>query len=365
MQKKSLVMATCVALALVLALAGVAAAGSFTWSVNGPSEVQQGKSIDLTLTVTASGTFNWKPSTGWPIGFPNPAFTVNSAYIINGLGSGPVTLTSFTRTPRYFTGGPNDGQRKDQDDVSGSATTNLTLTAATDLIPGPYTVVIVASCLPGMDISPGIAGDQITGSVSYPVTVTPGATQPVVTINSPENGSDYLYGTAITFSVSVDQPVDAVLATLDGASFTLDFDSETGNWIGPSLTTLAPGSHIFKALATNSAGLSGDATSSFKVHVNFGQWLPPIFGSNKQMKAGSTLPVKFTIVGVNGPVDDSVAKPHVFLGIKDMGQATSLLDTTTGLPYFQLNIKLPAAGSYQVGVQGDNIVGASMGIITK
>jgi hypothetical protein len=63
--------------------------------------------------------------------------------------------------------------------------------------------------------------------------------------------------------------------------------------------------------------------------------------------------------------DNALAQPHVFLGATDMGQATSILDPATGLPYFQLNIKLPAAGSYQVGVQEPNMTSVSMGIITK
>ncbi|MFH1595718.1 MAG: hypothetical protein ABIG94_05020, partial [Pseudomonadota bacterium] len=149
-----------------------------------------------------------------------------------------------------------------------------------------------------------------------------------------------------------------------GNPATLDFDAESGNWIG-SLTGLAPGSHTFTASATNSAG-TGEATSTFSVVVNFGQWLPPIVTSNKQMKAGSTLPVKFTIVGANGPVDDSVAQPVVTLnGVSK--NAKSFLDPTTALLYFQADFKLPAAGTHTVSVTEPNMVPAntSMQIITK
>jgi hypothetical protein len=54
-------------------------------------------------------------------------------------------------------------------------------------------------------------------------------------------------------------------------------------------------------------------------------------------------------MGANGPVDDRVAKPYAFLGAMAMGQATSHLHPATALPYFQLNIKLPAAGSWPSG----------------
>jgi hypothetical protein len=327
---------------LVLALAGTAAAGNFVWDATGDSTVQQGKSIDLTLGVTATGSLE--------VDKPDPAFTVNTAYTIGDGSATPTTLDGFNRTSRY-----NPQGNRIPDAVSGSASAILTLSAPLGLTPGLYNVTITPTSSKGMDVSPL--------SLTYKVNVTAAEEKPNVTINSPANGSSYLYGAAIPVSVTVDPAVDAVLADLDGVSTTLDFDAESGNWTG-SLTGLSPGSHTFTASATNSAG-TGTATSTFSVVVNFGQWLPPIVTSNKQMKAGSTLPVKFTIVGANGPVDDSVAKPEVTLNGVSKGFAKSFLDSTTGLPYFQLDIKLPAAGSYQVGVKEANMTSVSMGIITK
>jgi hypothetical protein len=99
--------------------------------------------------------------------------------------------------------------------------------------------------------------------------------------------------------------------------------------------------------------------------LTWGQWLPPIATSNKQMKAGSTLPVKFTITDPCGPVDDSEAQPHVLLDGVYKGIATSLLDPITGLPYFQLNIKLPPKGPHTLNIQLNSQVIQSIDITTK
>jgi hypothetical protein len=97
----------------------------------------------------------------------------------------------------------------------------------------------------------------------------------------------------------------------------------------------------------------------------FGQWLDPIANSNKQMKSGSTLPVKFLIVDPCGPVDDSVAQPHVWFNNKDMGPATSEQDPITGLPFFHLNIKLPSKGAYPLYIKFTGGISETIIITTK
>lgn len=107
------------------------------------------------------------------------------------------------------------------------------------------------------------------------------------------------------------------------------------------------------------------------VDLSFGQWLPPIATSNKQMKAGSTLPVKFTMRDACGPVGDSVAQPDVWFGPTGdpayMGAAPSLQDPITGLPSFHLNIKLPTPVSnpYTISIQLDSKEIASSEIVIK
>ena len=172
----------------------------------------------------------------------------------------------------------------------------------------------------------------------------PAAAKPAITISNPGENSEFLYQTDISVSVSVDNrggvlagPVVAFID--DGPEFTLDFDRKSNIWT-VIMSELEPGAHTLTVAASNAAG-TNLATNSFRIFVNFGQWMPPINGTDNHLRPGSILPVKFTLMGAKGPLDDSVIEPVVLLNGKAMGRAASTLDPATGLPYFRLKVKLP------------------------
>jgi hypothetical protein len=190
-------------------------------------------------------------------------------------------------------------------------------------------------------------------------TVTQAATGPMVTINIPGENSEFLYDSDIPVSVAVESKGEAltgeVIAFLDDNTdnrFSLDFDAKENVW-AVDLSGVPPGHHTFTVSATNASG-TGTATDSFAIYVNFGQWLPPLAGPNMKLKQGSILPIRFTIIGANGPLDDSDIKPEVLLDDKVVGQAATVVDSATGLPYFQVKVKIPKKNC-RIGVRDPDI----------
>lgn len=172
----------------------------------------------------------------------------------------------------------------------------------------------------------------------------PAAAKPAVIISYPGENSEFLYQTDISVSVSVDNRGGALAGPVvafidDGPEFTLVFDAKNNIWT-VIMSELEPGAHTLTVAASNAAG-TNSATNSFRIFVNFGQWMPPINGTDNHLQSGSILPVKFTLMGAKGPLDDSVIEPVVLLNGKAMGRAASTLDPATGLPYFRLKVKLP------------------------
>lgn len=322
---------------LVLGLAAAATAGEFDWSLSGADKIQPGQTIPLSLSVAAKGALN--------VELPNPVFTVKTTYtILDGSGD-PLSLNSFTRNSN---GNTPSGNPK-PDTLSGSATATLYLTAPATLTAGDYTVTITPTATQGMNLIPS----SIVYSVTVPVQDVVQHYAPVVTINSPTG--NFLYGMSIPVNVTVDDKGDEITAfsaNVDGADVTLTIN-ESGDYTG-TLTGLAPGKHTLTVSAANVGGTT-EASSDFTVYVSFGSFLPPLAGSNKQMKSGSTLPVKFTILGAGGALNGSVVHPEVLVDGSSKGVADCIVDPVTG-PYFQLNVKLPTpAGPHSIGVYEVNM----------
>ena len=150
---------------------------------------------------------------------------------------------------------------------------------------------------------------------------------PTATIISP-SGS-YLYGDRIQINVTVDDhgtPVTSVVAMVDGSyGLNLVYDPLGHQWVG-TLTTLSTGQHTFVVTATNAAGYTS-ATSVFNVYVMFGSFLSPLDSNHEIFRVGRVLPVKFTILGVDGPVRCGVAHPSLTLN--------SILVTTKPMCYLE------------------------------
>lgn len=328
--------------ALVVLFTSMAFAGSVTLNLTGtPTSAKQGETKDFSITVGATGQINTDQLPA--------SVTLQTVYTpASGGGSSSVTdaIVYFTApsTPEAgcdkFTSGTRTGECKPAQTVSvvGTGAVTAHVSVPSDLPTGTYTITITGSVTNGMTLPNPMPSFQLEVDLA--------GQAPTVTINSPANGSSWIYGATVDASVTIDDNGSA-LTNYDGCyngealtgcnpgttvNLTEDVTDAvfTGSF-GP-LTQLC--SNTFSAFATNGAG-SGAATSNFSVHYNFGGFLPPI--TTAKFQQGRTLPVMFRVNGANGPI--ATAGPTVKLDGNPVGTASVQYDTN-GVPYYQLNVVL-------------------------
>ena len=121
-----------------------------------------------------------------------------------------------------------------------------------------------------------------TATVSYKVV---DRTPPQITITTPAEGASYLVGEAITPVYSCHDDVDG--ARLSCRATPID---------------TAPGTHVFRVDAVDSAGNSASASTSYSVRYAFAGFYSPLVSepASADARAGDTVPVKFSLDGDRG-----------------------------------------------------------------
>ena len=119
------------------------------------------------------------------------------------------------------------------------------------------------------------------------VTFNVDATPPVITLTTPSNGASYLLNAAVTASFSCSDALAGVFSC----------DGTVAN--GASVDTSSVGFHSFTVSASDVAGNTTTKSVQYNVYWPFGGFLSPI-GRTNLFKAGSTIPVKFSLGGDRG-----------------------------------------------------------------
>jgi hypothetical protein len=113
---------------------------------------------------------------------------------------------------------------------------------------------------------------------------------PVITITAPAHGADYLLGSSVTADYGcVDETGGTGLASC------------TGPVANGTAIAMAPvGVKTFTVEAADNAGNTSSKTSSYRVVYNFSGFFPPASGAQNTVKAGSAVPIKFSLGGNQG-----------------------------------------------------------------
>jgi hypothetical protein len=151
------------------------------------------------------------------------------------------------------------------------------------------------------------AGNQATTEIHWTVVDT---TPPVVTISTPADGATYLLGQQLAVDYSCSDPNGSGVHFCGG-----DLPD------GSPLDTSTIGAHSFTVEAYDHADNEIEVTHTYRVAYPFTGFLSPLTadGSATSVKAGTTLPVKFSLTGDRG------------LGVV-AGVASAPADCATGRP---------------------------------
>ncbi len=346
--KKSLILATCVALALVLGLAGVG-------MTTKPADPPCGTFGPLTVTNYAPKSCSYQQNVG---GSTTGSFTVNSPSIDKN--NCDTSLSPFYGNTKdrpdhigvsiYLGNVSNrsDGTLVDLDVLNefknafsfspnlfdlinpgtGSQLVAMTFTNDAAIPVGSYDVTIHIDPENGLGV--GAADITFEVEVTKPPVVKLDTLPPTVTIASPTDGAKFLLnGSMHVEFTAVDPPENGVgtgvwaMRAAIGSGCSETFQDITGNLsFSPNLpfvpadnpatatadiTAAWIGSFALKAEAddnaTNADGTpnihTGPASTSFTVGVDVVA-LPPIAVSGRQFKAGETVPIKWKIAGYGG-----------------------------------------------------------------
>jgi hypothetical protein len=133
------------------------------------------------------------------------------------------------------------------------------------------------------------AGNSATTTVHYTVADT---TAPVVTIATPADGASYALGQQLTIDFSCSDPNGS------GVHFCGSDDGQDG----APLDTTTVGTHSFTVEAYDHADNEAEVTHTYRVVYPFAGFFSPLTadGSAASVKAGTTVPVKFSLTGDRG-----------------------------------------------------------------
>jgi Bacterial Ig domain len=133
------------------------------------------------------------------------------------------------------------------------------------------------------------AGNSATTTVRYTVADT---TPPVVTIATPADGASYTLGQQVTIDFSCSDPNGS------GVHFCGSDDGQDGS----PLDTSTVGLHSFTVESYDHADNEVEVTHTYRVVYPFAGFFSPLTadGSTASVKAGTTVPVKFSLTGDRG-----------------------------------------------------------------
>lgn len=267
-----------------------------------------------TITPNISGTAG---ANGWYVSDVTVTWTVTDpeSTITSTTGCDSTTLTAeSTGTTLTCTatssGGTNSESVTIKLDKTGPSAT-LSVTAGTAGANGWYTSDVTVHTAGVDSISSPVTctADQFqtaetTGTVfngsctnnaglttnAAPVTIKLDKTKPTITITTPPNGAIYL----------LNQPVAANYTCTDGTSGIDTCAGTVAN--GTNIDTLTVGSHSFTVNAKDLAGNTNSTTNTYAVHYDFHGFFQPVENpiAWNRAKAGSAIPVKFSLTGNQG-----------------------------------------------------------------
>lgn len=269
-----------------------------TASISSPSD---GSSFYPNTNITFSGIGNdaedgalsgaslvWKSSLSGQIGTGSPLI-VNTLpegdHIITltvtdlsgaSTDSSPITITVGNDLPTAAITSPADGASFNQgstitfrgtgtDTEDGALTgASLTWTSNIDGVIGTGTILPLSTLSTGTHTITLTATDSQGEVATATIAITVINSAPVITINSPPDGSIYDTGTALTLSGTAFDGEDGLLS---GAAmvWTSSLDGNLGTGTSVSGVILSKGSHIITLSATDSEGVIG--TASIAVHI--------------------------------------------------------------------------------------------------
>jgi hypothetical protein len=192
----------------------------------------------------------------------------------------------------------------------------------------------IQACLAGNNVLPGTPLDTHTlGTFTFDVVAVDGAnnvthqtikytiadrTPPTITINAPADGATYTRGQRVFVSFSCD---DGLFGSgVHGCNGDLRS--------GTLLDTSTLGSRTFSVEAYDNAGNESEATSTYSVVYGFGGFSSPsaTYPNATSMKAGQSVPVKFSLTGDQGLAIFADGSPAWALcGSSDTSPATGTL----------------------------------------
>ncbi|MEM2915054.1 MAG: PxKF domain-containing protein, partial [Candidatus Bathyarchaeia archaeon] len=183
-------------------------------------------------------------------------------------------------------------------------------------------------------------------------------TPPEVAINIPVDGDKYILNQAVLADWSATDSISGIASTI----------GTTPN--GEAIDTSTVGERVFTVAAEDNAGNHAARTSTYYVHYAYSGVLQPINPDGSSIfKLGSTVPVKFQLLDVNGNYV-TTATATIYLAKISGGvvgtemEATSASAATTGNLFrydsndnqyiFNLKTKNLSAGTWQIRISLDD-----------
>ncbi|HOX27778.1 MAG TPA: PKD domain-containing protein [bacterium] len=208
--------------------------------------------VSITATGQATLTFLLSPDGNAP---PNASIQIPA----DGATFNQGTTITFTGAAADCEDGMLATGFKWTSDINGTIGTGATIRTS-ELSPGIHTITLTAT-------DSGLLAD----TASIKITVAPNTSNnpPTATIVSPANGLEFSNGATINFLGAGTDPENGILT---GASLVwYSDDVQIGTGTNFQLTTLAPGTHVIKLVATDNWGLTGTASVTVKVSTTAAQ----------------------------------------------------------------------------------------------
>ena len=140
------------------------------------------------------------------------------------------------------------------------------------------------------NLTPGTLGTGGATGYDYAPSWQPDPDPPTIDIDSPADGGTYLLNAVVASSYTCDDPATGVVTCAGPVASGADFSTSP---VGP---------HAFTVNAGDAAGNTAQATSNYTVVYDFAGFFPPVDNTPvfNMVKAGSAIPVKFSLGGDQG-----------------------------------------------------------------
>jgi hypothetical protein len=309
---------------------------------------------------------------------------------ITSMGSA-VDMTTFNAIAGGFFFSPNPFNLilggTGQSPVLPTQSVNFSFTNNPIVPPGSYDILIRTTS--GNGVGAGTAAFVLTVTEPPPVAVDTQA--PLVEIQSPTSAQEIILNGTLNVSFTANDPYEAgagtgvtsVSARVESAGGTVNEDLTPDLSINPALpisagitvTSIAEaimtavGAYSLTAEATDGANHTGAASVNFVVKANVIA-LPPISVPGRQFKAGSTVPVKWTLTDANGAFLPPFPSIQAWIGILPSytpvfaGDGSSNirweLDEAGNATQYITNFPIPSSptsGTYTVQIYVDGVDG--------